>query len=103
MITEKLRTVRNITMGLIEGLMLPFALAAGLSSVVQSSHIVIIACLATTIASALLMTVGGYLTGKKYEPLDRPMRSAFTIGICYIAGGLITTSAYFLFQIPSMP
>lgn len=57
-------TIRNICIGLIDGLTIPLALAAGLSAVVKETLTVIIACLAVAFAGSLTMMFGGYLEGK---------------------------------------
>jgi VIT1/CCC1 family predicted Fe2+/Mn2+ transporter len=87
--------IRNITLGLIDGLTVPFALAAGLSGAMTSSSTIVIACLATSVAGAVTMTVGGFITGKKYEPSNQPLQSALIIGLSYVAGGILTSSAFF--------
>jgi vacuolar iron transporter family protein len=47
-----------------DGLTVPFALAAGLSAAVTSSHIIVTAGLAEVAAGAIAMGLGGYLAGK---------------------------------------
>jgi VIT1/CCC1 family predicted Fe2+/Mn2+ transporter len=53
--------VRDIVIGMSDGLTVPFALAAGLSRVVQSTGIVITAGLAEVAAGAIEIGLGGYL------------------------------------------
>jgi VIT1/CCC1 family predicted Fe2+/Mn2+ transporter len=50
--------------GLSDGLTVPFALAAGLSGAVSSSHIVVLAGLAEIAAGSLAMGLGGYLAAR---------------------------------------
>src|SRR6202008_294536 len=57
-------TVRDIVIGMSDGLTVPFALAAGLSGAVQSTGLIIIAGLAEIAAGAIAMGLGGYLAGK---------------------------------------
>lgn len=57
-------TIRDIVIGMSDGLTVPFALAAGLSGAVNSSHIVVTAGLAEIIAGSIAMGLGGYLAGK---------------------------------------
>jgi len=57
-------TVRDIVIGMADGLTVPFALAAGLSNVVSSNGIIITAGLAEIIAGSIAMGLGGYLAGK---------------------------------------
>jgi VIT1/CCC1 family predicted Fe2+/Mn2+ transporter len=53
--------VRDIILGMSDGLTVPFALAAGVSGAVHSSLIVIIAGFAELAAGAISMGLGGYL------------------------------------------
>jgi VIT1/CCC1 family predicted Fe2+/Mn2+ transporter len=61
---ESTATVRDIIIGLSDGLTVPFALAAGLSGAVASSHIVVLAGLAEIAAGSIAMGLGGYLAAK---------------------------------------
>ena len=56
--------VRDIVIGMSDGLTVPFALAAGLSGAVDSTAIVITAGLAEIAAGSIAMGLGGYLAGK---------------------------------------
>ena len=47
-----------------DGLTVPFALAAGLSGAVDSTHIIVIAGIAEIAAGSIAMGLGGYLAGK---------------------------------------
>lgn len=153
--------VRDIVIGMADGLTVPFALAAGLSGAVASTRIIVIAGLAEIAAGAIAMGLGGYLAAKSdaehyasertreqrevveipqeetreiteifrtygispeesrpavealrrrpkawvdfmmrfelgLEPPDpgRALRSAMTIGLAYVAGGLIPLAPY---------
>ncbi len=57
-------TVRDIVIGMSDGLTVPFALAAGLSGAVHSSHIVIMAGLAEIAAGSIAMGLGGFLAAR---------------------------------------
>src|SRR5213595_2902870 len=57
-------TVRDIVIGMSDGLTVPFALAAGLSGAVASSSVVITAGLAEIAAGSIAMGLGGYLAAK---------------------------------------
>lgn len=57
-------TIRDIVIGMSDGLTVPFALAAGLSGAVNSSHIIITAGLAEIAAGSIAMGLGGFLAGK---------------------------------------
>lgn len=56
--------VRDIVIGMADGLTVPFALAAGLSGVVDSNAIVITAGVAEIVAGSIAMGLGGYLAAK---------------------------------------
>ena len=57
-------TVRDIVIGMSDGLTVPFALAAGLSGAINSSAIIITAGLAEIAAGSIAMGLGGYLAAK---------------------------------------
>jgi len=56
--------VRDIVIGMSDGLTVPFALAAGLSGAVAATGIVITAGLAEVVAGSIAMGLGGYLAAK---------------------------------------
>src|SRR5437762_11662219 len=56
--------VRDIVIGMSDGLTVLFALAAGLSGAVQSTSIVIVAGLAEIAAGSIAMGLGGYLAAR---------------------------------------
>ena len=56
--------VRDIVIGMADGLTVPFALAAGLAGAVSSTAIIITAGLAEGAAGALAMGLGGYLAAR---------------------------------------
>ena len=158
-------SVRDIVIGMSDGLTVPFALAAGLSGAVDSSSIIVTAGLAEVAAGAIAMGLGGYLAARtdaehfvselareERETEDMPeqeaaevaevlrsygleddkvmsvvdsiradkkrwvdfmmrfelgleepdpkraSRSAFTIAVSYIAGGLVPLAPYFFFR-----
>jgi VIT1/CCC1 family predicted Fe2+/Mn2+ transporter len=147
-------SVRDIVIGMSDGLTVPFALAAGLSGTVESSGIIITAGLAEVAAGAIAMGLGGYLERTREEReteempereaaevadvlrsygladenvatvvdsirankqrwvdfmmrfelgLEEPdpkraSRSAFTIALSYIAGGLVPLAPYFFIR-----
>jgi VIT1/CCC1 family predicted Fe2+/Mn2+ transporter len=57
-------TIRDIVIGMSDGLTVPFALAAGLSGAVDASTIVITAGLAEIAAGSIAMGLGGYLAAR---------------------------------------
>jgi VIT1/CCC1 family predicted Fe2+/Mn2+ transporter len=60
---ESTEAVRDVVIGLSDGLTVPFALAAGLSGVAPS-HIVVVAGLAEIAAGSIAMGLGGYLAAR---------------------------------------
>ena len=75
--------LRDVVIGMSDGLTVPFALAAGLSGAVSTSGIIVIAGIAEIAAGSIAMALGGYLAGKteqdhydselkrEYEEVDR--------------------------------
>jgi vacuolar iron transporter family protein len=57
-------SVRDVVIGLADGLTVPFALAAGLSGVVASTRLVVVAGLAEIAAGSIAMGLGGYLAAR---------------------------------------
>jgi vacuolar iron transporter family protein len=157
-------TVRDIVIGLADGLTVPFALAAGLAGAISASRLVVTAGLAEIAAGSIAMGLGGYLASRgdtehfdserrreEREVVERPedeaaeiyeifeqygvdheaatpilhslqsnpkayvdfmmrfelgleepapgraLRSALTIALSYIAGGIIPLAPYILF------
>jgi VIT family len=58
------KTVRDIVIGMSDGLTVPFALAAGLSAAVNATSIIVTAGLAEIAAGAIAMGLGGYLAAR---------------------------------------
>ena len=56
--------VRNIVIGMSDGLTVPFALAAGLSGAVNNSAIIVTAGVAEMAAGAIAMGLGGFLAAR---------------------------------------
>jgi vacuolar iron transporter family protein len=56
--------IRDIVIGMSDGLTVPFALAAGLSGAVESTRVVITAGLAEIAAGSIAMGLGGYLAAR---------------------------------------
>jgi VIT1/CCC1 family predicted Fe2+/Mn2+ transporter len=61
---EASATVRDVVIGMADGLTVPFALAAGLSGTVSSTAIVVVAGLAEIAAGSIAMGLGGYLAAR---------------------------------------
>ncbi len=57
-------TVRDIVIGMSDGLTVPFALAAGLSGAIDTTSIIITAGLAEIAAGSIAMGLGGYLAAR---------------------------------------
>ena len=58
---EATDTVRDMVIGLSDGLTVPFALAAGLSGALANAHLVVLAGLAEIAAGSIAMGLGGFL------------------------------------------
>jgi VIT1/CCC1 family predicted Fe2+/Mn2+ transporter len=76
--------ITDIVIGMSDGLTVPFALAAGLSSAVSSNNIVITAGIAEIVAGCIAMGLGGYLAGKTEQEhyqseLQREYREVETV------------------------
>ncbi len=58
------KIVRDVVIGMADGLTVPFALAAGLSGAIQEAGIIVTAGLAEIAAGSIAMGLGGYLAAK---------------------------------------
>ncbi len=58
------QTLRDLVVGLSDGLTVPFALAAGLTGVVSNNSLILLAGLTEIIAGTISMGLGGFLAGK---------------------------------------
>ncbi|AXC09576.1 hypothetical protein ACPOL_0191 [Acidisarcina polymorpha] len=56
--------VRDVVIGMSDGLTVPFALAAGLSGAVSSTHLIVLAGMAEIAAGSIAMGLGGYLAAQ---------------------------------------
>lgn len=77
-------TVRDIVLGMADGLTVPFALAAGVAGAVADSRIVVTAGLAEVSAGAVAMGLGGYLAARSdldhfHAERDREWRETHVI------------------------
>jgi VIT1/CCC1 family predicted Fe2+/Mn2+ transporter len=61
---ESSETVRDIVIGMADGLTVPFALAAGLTGAVDASRLIVVAGMAEIVAGSIAMGLGGYLAAK---------------------------------------
>jgi len=57
-------SVRDVVIGMSDGLTVPFALAAGLSGAVTASRLVVTAGIAEIVAGSIAMGLGGYLAAR---------------------------------------
>ena len=90
--------VRDLVIGMSDGLTVPFALAAGLSGAVSSTAIIVTAGLAEIVAGSIAMGLGGYLAAlfvfrwvKGRFAGARPARSA---GQTVLVGRLAAAAAF---------
>jgi VIT1/CCC1 family predicted Fe2+/Mn2+ transporter len=60
-------TVRDVVIGMADGLTVPFALAAGISAAIASTRVVVTAGLAEIVAGATAMGLGGYLAARSEQ------------------------------------
>src|SRR5260370_38648241 len=59
--------VRDIVIGMADGLAVPFALAAGLTGAVNASKLIVVAGFAEIAAGSIAMGLGGYLPARSDE------------------------------------
>src|ERR1700733_10341364 len=59
--------IRDVIIGLSDGITVPFALTAGISGAIDSNAIIITAGLAEICAGSIAMGLGGYLSAKTEE------------------------------------
>lgn len=57
-------TVRDVVIGMADGLTVPFALAAGLTGAISQTHLIVTAGLAEIAAGSIAMGLGGYLAAR---------------------------------------
>jgi vacuolar iron transporter family protein len=93
--------VRDIVIGMSDGLTVPFALAAGLSGAVDTTAVVITAGLAEVAAGSIAMGLGGYLAARTdaehyateratevEETVEMPEREAEEVALVFRSYGL---------------
>jgi VIT1/CCC1 family predicted Fe2+/Mn2+ transporter len=56
--------IRDVVIGMADGLTVPFALAAGLTGAISATRIIVVAGLAEIAAGSIAMGLGGYLAAK---------------------------------------
>jgi VIT1/CCC1 family predicted Fe2+/Mn2+ transporter len=94
-------TVRDVVIGMSDGLTVPFALAAGLSGAVHATSVIITAGLAEIAAGSIAMGLGGYLAARtdaehfnterereERETVEMPVQEAEEVASIFRAYGL---------------
>ena len=70
--------VKDIIIGISDGLTVPFALTAGLSGVLNTNHLIIVSGLAEITAGCISMGLGGYLAGQtEIEHYDSELKREY--------------------------
>ena len=70
--------VKDIIIGMSDGLTVPFALTAGLSGVLNTTHLIIVSGLAEIAAGCISMGLGGYLAGEsEVEHYDSELKREY--------------------------
>src|SRR3954470_15222104 len=77
-------SVRDVVIGMADGLTVPFALAAGLSGTVNNTWIVVVAGLAEIAAGSIAMGLGGYLAARTdrdhyFSEVEREVRETIEV------------------------
>lgn len=71
--------VRDIIIGMSDGLTVPFALTAGLSGVLNTTHLIIVSGLSEIAAGCISMGLGGYLAGQsEVEHYDKELKQEYS-------------------------
>ncbi len=90
--------LRSITIGGTDGLSIPFALAAGLSRVVDNPVYIAAAMISLGVAGSLFMGVGSFLEGKKNIGHGKYFMHALIIAISYGTGSIISALPFFVYH-----
>lgn len=70
--------IKDVVIGMSDGLTVPFALAAGLSGAVANTNIITTAGIAEIVAGSIAMGLGGYLAGQtEVEHYDAELRREY--------------------------
>src|SRR3984885_2382803 len=71
--------VRDIIIGMSDGLTVPFALTAGLSGILDTNHLIIVSGLSEIAAGCISMGLGGYLAGEsEVEHYDSELKKEYS-------------------------
>lgn len=103
--------IKDIVIGMSDGLTVPFALAAGLSGAVSNTSIITTAGIAEIVAGSIAMGLGGYLAGqtevehyeaelkREYEEVERvPEREKEEVREVFADYGLDEESQYLIVE-----
>ena len=70
--------IRDIIIGMSDGLTVPFALTAGLSGVLNTTHLIVVSGISEIAAGCISMGLGGYLAGEsEVERYDSELKREF--------------------------
>jgi len=70
---------RDIIIGMSDGLTVPFALTAGLSGVLSTTHLIVVSGIAEIAAGCISMGLGGYLAGEsEVEEYEKNIRKEYS-------------------------
>src|ERR1035438_1250608 len=76
---KKSDLVKDIIIGMSDGLTVPFALTAGLSGVLDTTHLIIVSGLSEIAAGCISMGLGGYLAGQsEVEHYDTELKREYS-------------------------
>jgi len=71
--------VKDIIIGMSDGLTVPFALTAGLRGVLDTNHLIIVSGLAEITAGCIFIGLGGFLAGQsEVEHYDTELRREYS-------------------------
>jgi VIT1/CCC1 family predicted Fe2+/Mn2+ transporter len=71
--------IKDIIIGMSDGLTVPFALTAGLSGVLNTNHLIIVSGLSEIAAGCISMGLGGYLAGEsEVERYDTELKREYS-------------------------
>lgn len=75
---EQSDLIKDIVIGMADGLTVPFALAAGLTGAVDHNYIIVVAGIAEICAGSIAMGLGGYMAGRtEIEHYDSELKREY--------------------------
>jgi VIT1/CCC1 family predicted Fe2+/Mn2+ transporter len=87
-------SVRDVVIGMADGLTVPFALAAGLSGAVDTTGVIVVAGLAEIAAGSIAMGLGGCAVKGRLTGIKPLIGGLQTVGI----GGIAAAAAFGIAQ-----